>query len=235
MELSLIHDVNVDLEKTTMQVSEKHLRSVERSSAEEAIRSAYELRYRVYCLERGFLNADDYTECYEFDEHDSNAAHFYCFDADSKLVGYARLLNAESTKYFPFQKYCSVETESGALPDASRALEISRLMVREDYRRLRGNSGEVGCLNESFNISSIEKRRQTREILMNLFEQMYSYSQQNDISHWYAAMERPLARLLTRMNFLFKSIGPHSDYFGPVAPYLANLNDYEQLRRRMAA
>jgi N-acyl amino acid synthase of PEP-CTERM/exosortase system len=56
---------------------------------------------------------------------------------------------------------------------------------------------------------------------------MYTYSLANGIRYWYAAMERPLARALTHMHFPFRQIGPVSDYYGKVAPYLGDLRELE--------
>ena len=72
-----------------------------------------------------------------------------------------------------------------------------------------------------------DRRGQALEVLLSLYRQVYRYSRANGIDCWYAAMERPLARSLLRMNIAFKEIGPLTDYYGPVAPYLANLHEVE--------
>jgi N-acyl amino acid synthase of PEP-CTERM/exosortase system len=64
-------------------------------------------------------------------------------------------------------------------------------------------------------------------ILLSLYREMYEYSLENGIRYWYAAMERSLARALTRMGFSFRQIGPATDYYGPVAPYVADLRELE--------
>ena len=64
-------------------------------------------------------------------------------------------------------------------------------------------------------------------VLLDLYRQMYVYSRANGIDYWYAAMERPLARLIHRLNPVFMKIGPHGDYYGPVAPYLASLEQLD--------
>lgn len=70
-------------------------------------------------------------------------------------------------------------------------------------------------------------RNNTPQILLSLYRQMYAFSLNNGIRYWYAAMERSLARVLTRMNFGFRQVGPPTDYYGPVAPYLADLRELE--------
>lgn len=72
-------------------------------------------------------------------------------------------------------------------------------------------------------------RKKSPQILLSLYRQMYAFSLNNGIRYWYAAMERPLARALTRMNFGFRQIGPPTDYYGPVALYLADLRELETL------
>lgn len=63
--------------------------------------------------------------------------------------------------------------------------------------------------------------------MLAMYRQMYVYSVNNNIRYWYAAMERSLARVLSRMNFGFQQIGPFTDYYGPVALYVADLRVLE--------
>jgi N-acyl amino acid synthase of PEP-CTERM/exosortase system len=70
-------------------------------------------------------------------------------------------------------------------------------------------------------------RGHSPQILLCLYRQMYAFSLGNGIRYWYAAMERSLVRVLTRMSFSFRQIGPQTDYYGPVAPYLADLRELE--------
>ncbi|MBX9792905.1 MAG: GNAT family N-acetyltransferase, partial [Burkholderiaceae bacterium] len=171
------------------------------------LRSALELRYQVYCLECNFLPAEQYPEGVESDEHDDAAAHFYSFDERSELVGYVRLVRADAQHAFPIQHHCPPALiESVYLPSPRKAAEVSRLMLRQDYR----------C------------RLESRQILLDLYKQMYVFSRNSGIEYWYAAMERTLARSLLRMNFAFRCIGPETDYYGPVAPYIADLRQLEE-------
>jgi hypothetical protein len=48
-------------------------------------------------------------------------------------------------------------------------------------------------------------------------------------THWLAATEPSLQRMLARHGFPFKRIGPDSDYFGPVAPYRMDLAEFDQV------
>jgi N-acyl amino acid synthase of PEP-CTERM/exosortase system len=192
-----------------------------------AFRRATELRFQVYCLECNFLSADDYPHGIETDEHDDDAAHFYAFDAEEDLVGYVRLVLPDDGLQFPIQKHCALSVGNEALTQPRQAAEISRLMVRNDYRRRRGDGLSGVTAGQNRAAFAGERRQEAPQILLSLYRQMYAYSRENGIRYWYAAMERPLARSLQRMDFAFKSIGPETDYYGPVAPYLADLRELE--------
>jgi len=57
---------------------------------------------------------------------------------------------------------------------------------------------------------------------------MYQFSKRQGLTHWLAAMEKTLLRLLHRYQFGFKPIGPEVDYYGPVTPYLAEIAQMEE-------
>ena len=102
-------------------------------------------------------------------------------------------------------------------------------MVRKDYRRRQGERPPSGAAIEEVELAyAHEMRNPSPQILLCLYRAMYAYSLKNGIRYWYAAMERSLARILTRMNFGFQQIGPATDYYGPVAPYVADLRVLEQ-------
>lgn len=190
-------------------------------------RSALELRYQVYCLECSFLSPHDYSNGVETDEHDAAAAHFYALDSREELVGYVRLVRPDIDQRFPFHKHCATSAGDAVLPVSGHAAEISRLMVRRDYRRLRHEQCAPVKTGQKIALAPGEKRHETPQILMNLYRQMYAYSRAHGIEHWYAAMERPLARSLRRLNIAFRPIGPQTNYYGQVTPYLASVQELE--------
>lgn len=191
------------------------------------LRRALELRYQVYCVECSFLSPADYPDGLETDAHDDDAAHFHAFDADHELVGYVRLVQADEEQRFPLQRHCGDFFTDMALPPAREAAEISRLMVRNEYRRLRGNRLEGVTPEQNSGLLSSTRRLEATQVLLCLYKQMYLHSLDNGIRYWYAAMERPLARSLAQSGFAFQQIGPATDYYGPVAPYLADLRELE--------
>ena len=191
------------------------------------MKSAFELRFQVYCLECHFLDAKLYPNGMESDSHDAASAHFFSFNLASELVGYVRLVPPDTESRFLWQAHSGELLGGAVLPPPSQSAEISRLMVRRDYRRRRGDvlSGVTVVANDDPLIG--ERRAESPQILLSMYRQMYQYSLANGICYWYAAMERPLARSLQRMQFLFKQVGFETDYFGPVAPFVMDLRDSE--------
>jgi len=186
----------------------------------------FQLRFEVYCQECGFLKASDYPDSRESDPHDAAAAHFSAIDRRDGLAGYVRLVMPNQQGKFPFQDHCADLFTEAVLADAKQAGEISRLMVPSNYRRRRGDI-LAGITVTSDSAATPERRTDSPQIMLSLFRQMYAYSLGYQLRFWYAAMERPLARALTRLGFAFHQIGPQTDYYGPVAPYLADLRELE--------
>ena len=188
---------------------------------------AFELRYQVYCLECGFLPAANYPDRCEIDEYDAISAHFCAFNLQGELVGYVRLVRPDPTQSFPFQSHCHELLAGASLAPPKQSAEISRLMVSHDYRRRRGDLVAGVTVAEDPAQVKQDLREHTPQILLSLYRQMYAFSLAHGILYWYAAMERPLARALDRMSFSFSQIGPQTDYYGPVAPYLGGLHELE--------
>ena len=190
---------------------------------------ALRLRFQVYCQECEFLPASDYPRGLESDEHDADAAHFYAFDDDDELAGYVRLVRADVNRRFPVQYHCAIFGDGTALPPPEASAEVSRLMLRADFRRRRDDAvaGISIEAEESPPETTVERRHEAPQVLRSLYAQMTAYSRANGIRHWYAAMERPLARTLSRHGGSFTPIGPATDYYGPVVPYVADLEQID--------
>ena len=201
----------------------------------------FALRYEVYCLERGFLDPSRYHDGLESDEYDSRAAHFTAHNRHNELVGSLRLVHPPLSETFPFENHCYELFDDAVLPPREQSAEISRLVVRKSYRA-RAGTGYGKSSPEEFSITGPigaapqlatgeQCSRYSSEILLGLYRQIYQYSVAREIRYWYAAMERSLARALTRLEVFFKPIGRETDYYGPVTPYLIDLRDLE---RRLA-
>ena len=201
-------------------------RSLNAQADAELMHRAQRLRYEVYCQECGFLPPEAYPDGRETDEHDARAAHFCALDRHRQMAGYVRLVSADAKGRFPFDDHCAALFDDAALPKPKEAGEISRLMVHPRYRRRRGDTlAGVTVIQEAS--PQVERRNVSPQIMLCLFKQMYQYSLAAGTRYWYAAMERRLARALTRLGFAFEPIGFETDYYGPVTPYLADLRQLE--------
>jgi N-acyl amino acid synthase of PEP-CTERM/exosortase system len=206
----------------------------------QVLKDIYALRYEVYCLECAFLEAQDFKEGLETDEFDDCSTHFATYAQDCALVGTVRLVQPKDGQAYPFEGHCRT-FEQFAMPARETAAEISRLVVRKTYRRRRGDSmhGVSQDFLEKGSTASIAPRTMSSEqrgnsplLLLGMYREMYRYSRANGIRYWYAAMERSLARSLDKMGFKFVPIGPQINYYGPVTPYMVDLNDLETRLQR---
>lgn len=191
------------------------------------MRAAEALRFQIYCEECKFLPESQYPDKLESDDCDRLSAHFCTFNLREELIGYVRLVGPDAEGLFPFQHHGAALHRDTVLPPPARAAEISRLMVRRDYRRRRGDTLSGANVAEEDQHPVPERRNSQPQALLSMFHQMYLYSLENDVQYWYAAMERALVRSLSRMGFAFQQLGPETDYYGPVAPYLADLRKLE--------
>jgi len=205
------------------------------------LKEIYKLRYEVYCLERHYLEASDFENDQETDEYDDCSIHFAAYTLDKNIVGTVRLVQPHEHQVYPFESHCTPFPEF-VQPARENAAEISRLVVKKTHRRRRGDSMEGISRDfvEKGSTKTIQPRSTVRRdkrgnsplLLLGMYREMYRYSRQNGIRYWYAAMERSLARSLEKMGFRFVPIGPQVDYYGPVTPHMADLDELiERLRR----
>lgn len=205
------------------------------SGDSDLMKQIYALRYEVYCLECGFLSPEEFQNGLESDEYDDLSAHFTARNVSGELVGSLRLVQPNEGQLFPFQHHCSVLFDNFVMPPMQECAEVSRLVVRKSYRRRPGDNLAGVCKEltgeaepqEEVQAQAGERRSRNPQILLGLYREMYRYSVQVGIRYWYAAMERSLARALSRFEFEFQPVGLQTDYYGPVTPYIADLRALE--------
>lgn len=184
----------------------------------------FRFRFNVYCIEKNYLEADDYPLCMEADEFDVGSTHFVVYGNRPEPVGYMRSVPADTTAGFPvFQHGLSVD-HPDRLPPAAEAVECSRLMVRRDFRSrdFEDTFPHYEALpNPPAAIGSTL-------IQMKLVRLAYREALENGVRWFYAALEPPLSRLLNKIGFPLREIGPEGDYFGSVRPYIMDLREMER-------
>lgn len=188
--------------------------------------ASYRLRYQVYCLERQFLPASAYHDERETDVFDAHALHVGVLNKDGAVVATARLVR-RSAEGLPMFGHCSIHVPDPAMQDPlAPVVEISRLAVSRGYNRRKGDDHYSLAGAGSF---AGGERRQGGEIVMTLYKALYQASKRQRYTHWLTAIELSLHRLLGRVGLPLRQIGPQTDYFGPVTPYLVRLSDWDRV------
>jgi len=171
------------------------------------LEQSYRLRYRMYCVERRFLDAADYPDGREIDEFDAHSLHLGVFDSDGDMIGTARLIKA-NPHGFPMFRHCAFFPDV-LPPDAPNvvAVEASRLAISRDYMR----------------------RHRRTEPLSALVKAVVACARLAGANHLIAASEPALARRLMHLGFPYRISGPAADYYGPVAACLMNLDELDAM------
>ncbi len=178
---------------------------VKKANSLEELFDVYRLRYKVYCLERGYEREEDCPNGLETDEYDPYSVHFVAY-IKSVPVGTVRLI-LQNPLGFPVERYCSVNTRS-ICQYGERVAEISRLAVSSEATK------DI-CIERS-------------KITLSLMRELYSAARELGIGYLVSAMSTPLERLLKRCGLKFLVAGPPVDYHGLRTPYYAACEDLER-------
>ena len=178
--------------------------TIKRAASQEELNDVFKLRYRVYCLERGYEDADIYPDGIESDEYDPYSVHFVAY-VKSLPVGTVRVI-LNNPLGLPVGRYCNLDLRAIS-PDTGRIAEISRLAVRSD--------ATTECL--------IERS----QVTLGLIKEVYCASKELGVRYLVSAMSKPLERLLNRCGIGFKKAGPPVHYHGLRTPYYAACEDLE--------
>lgn len=212
---------------------------------EADLEEAYRIRYQVYCLERGFLDKEDYSQELEQDEFDVHAVHILASHRQGVPAGTARLV-LHSDLGFPVARHCEFSPgheflKGPSSPVLTRFAEISRLAVSKVFRRRQGDTLYGGpprsrlYPSSGADVAVVPTPHEMPEIVAGIIRLLYQESKRRGIQHWVVAMEQSLRIVLRRMGFRFAPIGPRVDYFGPVRPYTASVEGVERYLERNAS
>lgn len=191
----------------------------------QLLQRSYALRYDVYCHERDFLPAADYPDGLEHDAFDRHSVHLGVVNTRGDLVATARLVELGDA-HLPFSDHCCIFPDEPVLHDPTRrVVEISRLLVSRKHN-LRPRDGYQGVQGPAVGSDGLN-RRGGGAIVFALYKTIYQTSKRRGFSHWVIAAEESLRRLVARYGFPFRAIGPVSDYYGLVSPYLMDLSEFD--------
>lgn len=207
-------------------------RAVTLDESEPLLAMSYRLRYQTFCLERLFFSKDKYPSQLEFDAFDRTAVHVGVLNAETELVGTARVVTPNSAG-LPLFRYCTLFPDDTTFADPSNVVvELSRVCLnRRANRRTRPGAAAPpdATLPADPPPSSLAHSLASSDPLATLIKGMYHVTKRVQATHWIIAIEKALRRRITRYGLPFRQAGPEVDYHGPVAPYVMNLAEFDEV------
>ena len=196
----------------------------------ELLDGTYRLRYQVYCLERHFLPPEQYPNEREVDGYDAHSVHVAVVNTRDEIAATARLIELTDAG-LPLLDHCALYPDARPLTDAGRRIvEVSRLSVSRCYNRRAGDA-HYALASAKYDAGGQERRAGGRggEIIMIMCQALYQASKRAGYTHWLAATERSLQRLIAAYALPFKPIGPETDYYGRVTPYSMSVREFDSV------
>jgi N-acyl-L-homoserine lactone synthetase len=176
---------------------------IEIATTPEQILEAQQLRYRVYCEERGFLPGANGLEQDRFDGH---SRHVLVRSLVTGMtLGTVRIVLPTAEAGFasvPMAGVCE-DYVLAPLPVSSTG-EVSRFALTRDRT---GISPAVAAL-----------------MRLCLFRGLVQLSAQAGLTHWCAIMEKTLLRLLRTTSIHFQPVGPEVEFHGLRQPVVAAID-----------
>lgn len=224
---------------------------VVRASTPALLDKALRLRHQVYCVENQYESPSSCGDKIEFDKFDLFSAHSIVrHRLTGQLTANVRLVLPRSDQtdfHFPIQELIPsqlIENELGTkFRDRSTFAEISRFCVSKEFKHcLAQYEKEIGkglVVNPQLDLleaangdrrltSSLDVTEECRllpHITVALFAAIFKMSAEEGIENWFAVMEPPLLRFLSRYGIKFKPIGDVISYKGLRQPCFANADE----------
>jgi N-acyl amino acid synthase of PEP-CTERM/exosortase system len=193
----------------------------------ELLDRAYQLRYQVYCRERGYEESGAFPDQRETDLFDNRSVHSLIVSrSDDAVLGTVRLVLADTDargSVFPMQQICRNSRIDRIRPfPLSTTAEISRFAISKVARKKpRSGTEQFDCrARRPDEISGIVRPT----IVLGLMKAILRMSREHGITDWLAVMEPSLLRLLAGYGIYFQPLGPLVEYHGMRQPCQANVS-----------
>jgi len=203
------------------------------ADTDESKKIHYSIRYQVYCEEMGFENKDDFPLEQELDEYDTHSTHFIVRTRlTGKWVGAMRMI-FKNDQLLPLEKHCTLNTIINHDDTFNRSIEISRLCLVKDIRRLNtdcdaplGLQEEGDGIKNDNNVIPLRGRRHVeRSIIWGLFRAAALHSKECNIKKWYFLSTHALARIISKTGCDMQKIGNPMNYNGERVPFEMIVNE----------
>lgn len=187
----------------------------------------YQLRYKIYCLEKRYENPEAYPDMQECDAYDVHAAHFIIRSRDSaKWLGAMRLI-VGAPAVLPITTLATIESQAiDGLTDKTTA-EASRLCVLP--ARLNQQRSHLGSRISS--VGSEDRSKRSSDIFhaswisLALIRAARRYCLDHDIRYCFFFIADSLACMLTRVGMEIHAIGPANEHRGLRRPHIHDVRD----------
>lgn len=196
----------------------------------EKLAEVYRLRFQVYCAENPFEDPSRYPDGLEKDQFDGLSMHSLLVHRQTGITaGTVRLVfPAENNpeRPLPIDQLCNepVLRDPNLLPRATLA-EVSRFAVSKEFRRRQGEISSLSGVSPDWD--EAQGRSQGRKIphlCLGLIKALVYNSNKQGLTHWCAAMEPALLRMLQRLGIYFENLGPLVDHRGWRQPCYTELD-----------
>jgi N-acyl amino acid synthase of PEP-CTERM/exosortase system len=192
------------------------------ADTEESKKIHFNLRYQIYCIEKGFEEAKRFPDELEKDEYDENAVHFLVrHRADNQWVGAFRLI-IDQFQNLPIYQHANIDYAHQVEPTKT-AVEFTRLAILRSFQKLPGKT-----MGDFFDPEF--------RLVFNAIAVGIEYSRKNGSQEIFFFCRPSLARIIKKMGLQCPQIGDKSLFRGLRYPYKFNLLDfpYQLFRTRQA-
>jgi N-acyl amino acid synthase of PEP-CTERM/exosortase system len=183
------------------------------------------LRYKVYCVERGWYNEVQIHKGREYDQYDQRSVHALLNRQDNgDSIGVVRLVlpsGNQDDPDLPMQEMepCPLDLMPPEI-DITRMGEVSRFSVTQDYNR------------RATDLPDGERRQSIRgglsQLSIKLMRAVVLMANENNVRYLCATMEPSLLMLLARVGVKFIPLGEPREYHGVRQPCYCDLELVEQ-------
>lgn len=198
----------------------------------DLVLASQRLRYQVFCRETETFDAHNFVAEVESDQYDARSVHTVLrHRVTGAVTGTVRLVLADPADplaRFPTEALGVLrreERDSVWRVPRTRLGEISRFAVSKEFRRRRDEAQITHGITEAALLADPgSSGRLCPHISLGLIKAVFHMSWTHGVTHWYAAMEPSLLRLLERLGIHFVRIGPLVEYFGRRQPCIAEVD-----------
>ncbi|CAH1189434.1 N-acyl amino acid synthase of PEP-CTERM/exosortase system [Candidatus Nitrotoga sp. BS] len=180
------------------------------ADTEESKQIHYQLRYQIYCLEKGFLKVENPEEEMEKDLYDDKSIHFLV-KSGNRWIGTFRLV-IDQLGGLPFYKV-SVPDSPQFTQYKLKVAEFSRLGILRPFQKLN----DAQSLHESACKESV--------IMLKVLHAARDYCRANSMDFIIFLCRRSITRVLKQLELQAQTIGPAIFHYGPRIPFAISLTD----------